>query len=84
MAMRIGWQNQKRIHLCLIHIDVRDGLVIIQANNTEDEIDAELVEEGIPLEKICLGWLPPNAQTLTRLSQIKIHAPKNFATDLSR
>lgn len=81
MAVRVGWHKQKRIHLCLIHIDVREGSVIIQANNTEDEIDAELVEADIPREKICFGWLPPEAQALTRLSQIKISAPNDFAAN---
>ena len=66
MAMRVGWQKQKRIHLCLVHIDICDGLIVIKANNTEDEIDVELVEAGIPREKICLGWLPLDVRAYIR------------------
>ena len=43
MAYRVGWFKHKRIHFCLVHIDICDDMVIIQANNTEDMIDEELV-----------------------------------------
>lgn len=59
LVMRIGWfQKYKRIHRCVIHIEIVHDTVVIQANNTEDQIDAELIEMGIPKEKICLGFIP--------------------------
>lgn len=58
-AIRVGWFRGKRVHRCLIHIDVCDDTVIIQANNTESEIDTELIEMGVPKEKIRLGFIPP-------------------------
>ncbi|HAO21352.1 MAG: hypothetical protein BWK80_43350 [Desulfobacteraceae bacterium IS3] len=63
MAFRVGWRKHKRIHLCLVHIDICNDMIVIQANNTEDLIDAELIEMGIPKEKICLGLLPPDVRT---------------------
>ncbi len=60
MAYRVGWNKHRRIHFCLVHIDICDDLVIIQANNTEDMIDEELVRRGIPQERIRLGLLPPD------------------------
>ena len=62
MALRVGWFNQKRIYLCLVHIDICDTMIVIQANNTEDLIDDELIEMGIPKEKMCLGLLPPEVR----------------------
>lgn len=62
MAYRIGWIRHKRIHFCLVHIDICDDVIVIQANNTEDLIDEELIEQGIPREKICLGVLPPDVR----------------------
>ncbi len=62
MAYRVGWFKHKRIHFCLVHIDICGDLVIIQANNTEDLIDEELIEHGIPKDKICLGLLPPDVR----------------------
>ena len=59
LVMRVGWfQQYKRIHRCLIHIEIVDETVVIQANNTEDLIDTDLIEMGIPKEKICLGFIP--------------------------
>ncbi|MCP4110141.1 MAG: XisI protein [Desulfobacteraceae bacterium] len=62
MAFRVGWFRQKRVHFCLVHIDICDDTVVIQANNTEDMIDDELIRMGIPREKICLGLLPPEVR----------------------
>ncbi|WP_020559634.1 XisI protein [Thiofilum flexile] len=59
MVMRIGWYGQKRIHICLIHISIEEDEIVIQANNTEDELDNALIACGIPKDKISLGILPP-------------------------
>jgi hypothetical protein len=63
MVMRVGWFNQKHIHLCLVHIDITGDEVIIQCNNTEDMVATKLVKAGIPQNKIRLGFLPPGSQT---------------------
>ena len=62
LVMRVGWIQHKRIHLCLVHIELRNHTIIIQANNTEEQLDDELVEMGIPREDIRLGLLPPDVQ----------------------
>jgi len=62
IAVRVGWRKHKRIHLCLVHIDICNGMIVIQANNTEDLIDVELSDMGIPKEIICLGLLPPDVR----------------------
>ena len=67
MAVRLGWSKQRRIHLCLVHIDISNDQVIIQANNTEDMVATELVLLGIPKEKIQLGFLPPGLQAFSAL-----------------
>ncbi|MCB9156135.1 MAG: XisI protein [Caldilineaceae bacterium] len=67
MAVRVGWMNQRRIHVCLVHIEIVDNHVVIHCNNTEDMIAAELVELGIPAAKIRLGFLPPEYQEYTSL-----------------
>lgn len=62
MVVRVGWFGHKRIHLCLLHIDIHGDKVIIQCNNTEDLIATELVALGIPRDKNCLGFIPPALQ----------------------
>jgi hypothetical protein len=44
-------------------------MVIIQANNTEDALDDELVALGVPRERIWPGILPPNVQEQLRQHQ---------------
>ena len=59
IVMRTGWfQKYKRIHRCLLHISIENEIIVIHANNTEDPIDTDLAEMGIPKEKIRLGFVP--------------------------
>lgn len=62
IVMRTGWMGSQRVHRCLLHIEIQEDLVVIQANNTESLIDEQLIGLGIPAEKIRLGFLPPAAQ----------------------
>ncbi|MEG4317331.1 MULTISPECIES: XisI protein [unclassified Microcoleus] len=65
MFINIGWSNERRIHHCVIHIDIIDGQVWIQANNTDRPIAEELVAAGIPPESIVLGLQPPDVRPYT-------------------
>lgn len=65
MLINIGWFNEQRIHYCVIHIDIIDGQVWIQANNTDRLIAEELVAAGIPAESIVLGLQPPDVRPYT-------------------
>lgn len=62
IVMSVGWLGEKRVHHCLVHIDICDGRIVIQANNTEDLLDEELVDLGIPLNKIEFGFIPPSVR----------------------
>jgi hypothetical protein len=48
-----------------MHIDIIDGQVWIQANNTDRLIAEELVAAGIPPEAIVLGLQPPEVRRYT-------------------
>ena len=65
MLINIGWFNEQRIHYCVIHIDIIDGQVWIQANNTDRLIAEELVAAGILPESIVLGLQPPDVRPYT-------------------
>ena len=58
IALNMGWHGERRIHYPLIHIEVTDERVVIQANNTEELLDDELMALGVPKNKIRLGFLP--------------------------
>ena len=55
--------------MCLVHIDIQDGMIVIQANNTEDGIDENLIALGVSREHICPGILPPNVRKILSQAQ---------------
>ena len=56
--MDVGWDSDRRIHGCLVHIDLIDGKIWIQRDGIEDGITCELVEKGVPKDKIVLAFHP--------------------------
>ncbi|MEA5552095.1 XisI protein [Anabaena cylindrica UHCC 0172] len=65
LLITIGWQNAKRIHGCLVHIDIIDGKIWVQRDDTEDGVTYELEAAGIPKDKIVLGFHPQNVRQYT-------------------
>ncbi len=65
LVVSVGWQTVKRVHGCLIHIDVIDGKIWIQRDGTEQGIATDLVAAGIPKECIVLGFHTPDVRPFT-------------------
>lgn len=57
--MRIGWNDDRRIHACLLHLDIKTGKIWIQKDGTEEGIANELVAQGVPKEDIVIGYRAP-------------------------
>ena len=68
LVVSLGWQKVKRIHGCLIHIDIIDGKVWIQRDGTEHGIANDLVDAGIPKDKIVLGFREPEVRRYTEFA----------------
>ena len=64
LLMSVGWDD-RRVHGCVMHLDIIDGKVWIQCNNTDRDIALELVHAGIPREHIVLGMHPPELRQHT-------------------
>ncbi|MGG6269667.1 XisI protein [Leptolyngbya sp. AN03gr2] len=56
--LEVGWQNRKRIFLPILHLDLIEGKVWIQQNQTDIEIGDELVAEGVERANVVLGFIP--------------------------
>jgi hypothetical protein len=54
----VGWKGKKRIHGCVIHIDIKGNKVWLQHDSTDAEIANQLLERGIPANDIVLGFQP--------------------------
>ena len=57
-----GWNGYKRIHGLLVHIDIIDGKLWIQEDNTEEGIATDLLDAGISKDHIVLGFKHPSVR----------------------
>ena len=57
-VIHVGWDGERRVHGCIIHIDIIGDKVWIQYDGTSPGIALELVDAGIPREAIVLGFHP--------------------------
>jgi hypothetical protein len=65
VLMTVGWDDEERVHFPVIHIDIVDGKLWIQTDNTDCAIASELVAAGIPKSDIVLAFRPPEVRNLT-------------------
>lgn len=56
--MQVGWDRGRRVRGNLIYVTIVSGKVQIEYDGIESGILDELVESGIPKEKIELAYLP--------------------------
>ncbi len=56
--MSVGWDGERRVHGCMVHIDLMDDKIWIQRDGTEEGIAADLERAGIPKDRIVLGFRP--------------------------
>ncbi|NJK35989.1 MAG: XisI protein [Oscillatoriales cyanobacterium SM2_2_1] len=64
-VVNIGWDGYRRVHGCVLHLDIIDGKIWVQHNATEMRIGHELVAMGVPKEEIILGFQAPQFREYT-------------------
>jgi len=65
LLVDVGWRGSERIHGILVHVDITEGRIWIQYDGTEYGIANELVESGVPRDRIVLGFKPPALRPFT-------------------
>jgi hypothetical protein len=65
LLVNVGWDNGRRVHGCLVHIDLIDGKAWIQCDGAEQGIAADLEQAGITRSHIVLGFRPPEIRKYT-------------------
>lgn len=68
LILSLGWRGQERVYNVLIHLDIRDAKIWIQRNQTENEIEGELISLGVSQEDIVRGLIPPAYRSLAGLN----------------
>ncbi len=61
----MGFRNGLFIHNCIFHFDIINKKVWLQVNNTDVLIADELIEKGVPKDKIVLGFHEPELRKHT-------------------
>ena len=60
-----GWEKEDRVHDIVIHLEIINGKVWIQADNTDLVVARQLEKAGIPKSDIVLGFHPPRIRPHT-------------------
>ena len=64
-VMTQGWNENRRIHHCLVEVDIIDGKFWIQYDGTEEGVAADLERSGVPKDHIVLGFRRPELRPYT-------------------
>ena len=63
-----GWQDVRRLHGCLVHVDIKGDKIWVQQDGTEDGVIADLLAAGIPKDCIVLGFKSPQSRAHTQFA----------------
>jgi len=67
-VLHLGWDEQKRVYGCVIHVDIKDGKIWIQRDRTEAGVANELVAAGVSKEDIVLAFKAPYVRQFTEFA----------------
>ncbi len=68
LLMNTGWDDGRRVHGALVHVDITGGKFWIHRDGTEDGIATDLLEAGVPKEHIVLGFRSPGLRRHTEFA----------------
>lgn len=58
LLMLVGWEENdvRRVHGCLVHVDIINGKFWIQRDGTEYGVGQELLDAGVPKDHLVLAF----------------------------
>ncbi len=68
LLMLVGQEGIRRVHGCLIHLDIVKDKIWIQRDGTEHGVANDLLAAGIPKEQIVLGFRSPEMRQWTEFA----------------
>lgn len=68
LLMDEGWQDDLRVYGVITHVEIRKDKIWIQREGIEEGITSELLEAGIPKDKIVLAFHPPEIRQYTEFA----------------
>ena len=67
--MHAGWNGNRRIHGSVLHLDIIDGKVWVQHDGTEHGVANDLLDAGVPRERIVLAFKHPTLRRHMEFAQ---------------
>jgi len=61
----VGWRKDRRVHGCILHIDIKGNKLWIQHDGTEEGLANIFLEKGVPKENIVLAFHSPYKRQYT-------------------
>jgi hypothetical protein len=65
LLIRTGWDGPRSAYGVVIHLDIINGKIWLQCDNTNAVVADELERAGVPKKDIVLGFHPPEVRPLT-------------------
>jgi hypothetical protein len=68
LLMLVGREGLRRVHGCLVHVDIHEGKLWVQRDGTEHGVARDLLEAGVPKEHIVLAFHSPEMRQDTEFA----------------
>lgn len=68
LLMTMGWENDVKIHGCLVHLEIINDKIWIHRDGLEYGIANDLVRAGIPKNEIVLAFHPLEVRHFTEFA----------------
>lgn len=65
LLMQEGWEENRRVHGCLVHAEIRNQKIWIHYDGIEGGIANELTDLGVPKDHIVLAFHAPTVRQYT-------------------
>lgn len=65
LLMQEGWEENRRVHGCLVHAEIRNQKIWIHYDGIECGIANELTDLGVPKDHIVLAFHSPSVRQYT-------------------
>lgn len=65
LLMEIGRDKGKRIHFCLVNLEIKNNKIWIHYDGTEANFGQQLIDKGVPKTEIVPAFMSPEMRKFT-------------------
>lgn len=70
VLFNIAWKGYDRTHYAVVHLDIINGKIWIQKDETEEGVATDLEKYGVPKDKIVLAFKSPALRKYTEYAAV--------------